>query len=314
MSPDLPKEHGEFPPYRVTVTNPSKSEPGVTLMTVRRRGGRAFGQDFATKYALLLGVDDKGRLVWYYRSPDRISGVEPLSNGNILYLTTDFRAIEIDMLGNVVASWYPVRRPQGPAEGMAVDALAFHYEIDELPNGDFLVMSAFQSTIENYYTSERDANAPRENQKVMGDEIIEFQRDGTVVWRWNTFDYLDPFRIGYETFTGYWPQRGFPETRDWSHGNGLYHDQKDNSILASFRFQEAIVKISRQSGQIKWILGEPNGWREDLRVKLMKADGDVKRFYHQHAPSLTADDSVLPFDNGNYGARPFDKPKDSAEI
>ncbi len=298
----LPSDRFERPPFKVTIAKSNECEPGVTLMTVRRTGRDA------TKYTLLLGMDPAGRVVWTYRSPDRISDVEPLRNGNILYMTTDFRVIEIDMLGNVVQAWYPARRPQGPAEGIAVDALAFHHEIDELPSGNLLALSASKRRIDNYYTSERDPNAPRKTQDVMGDEIVEFQRDGKVVWRWNAFDHLDPFRIGYETFTQYWPRRGFPETRDWTHGNGLYYNARDDSILVSLRFQEAIVKIDRATGEIKWILGEPSGWRDDLKAKLLEPRGNWRWFYHQHTPSLIGDDMLLLFDNGNYGARPFEPP------
>ena len=48
-------------------------------------------------------VDGGGAI---YQSDARISDVEPLRSGNILYLTTDFRAIEIDLLGNQVGKWY----------------------------------------------------------------------------------------------------------------------------------------------------------------------------------------------------------------
>ena len=37
-----------------------------------------------------------------------------------------------------------------------------------------------------------------------------------------------PFRIGYETFDGYWTRRGFPDVKaDFSHANGLVYDESD---------------------------------------------------------------------------------------
>jgi len=37
----------------------------------------------------------------------------------------------------------------------------------------------------------------------------------------------------------------------------LFHD---HSLLISMRHQDAILKIDRASGEIRWILGEPIGW------------------------------------------------------
>lgn len=82
--------------------------------------------------------------------------MEPLRNGNILYLTTDFRAIEIDLLGNPVGSWYAAQRPQGEADGIGIPTLSMHHEIDELANGNLLVMGTELREFDNWYTSETD--------------------------------------------------------------------------------------------------------------------------------------------------------------
>ena len=71
---------------------------------------------------------------------------------------------------------------------------------------------------------------------------------------------MDPYRIGYQTLNGYWKRRGWPDTEDWSHANGLEYVEKTNSILINFRIQSAIFNISRQTGEIIWIAGEPSGW------------------------------------------------------
>ena len=99
-----------------------------------------------------------------------------------------------------------------------------HHQPDALPNGNYLSLNAVPRRIEGYYTSETDAAAPRRDQWVMGDEVIEFNPQGEVLWRWNSFDHLDPFKIGYDTFWSYWWVRGFPQHLDWTHGNGVHHD------------------------------------------------------------------------------------------
>ena len=142
----------------------------------------------------------------------------------------------------------------------------------------------------------------------MGDHIVEFTRAGQVVWEWKALDHLDPYRIGYETFTQYWIRRSFPGARDWSHGNGFFHDERDNSLLVSFRMQDAVVKIDRKSGEIMWILGDHSGWPRRLHSKLLTPEGSMNWFYHQHMPQLTPEGTLLLFDNRTWSARPFAPP------
>lgn len=142
----------------------------------------------------------------------------------------------------------------------------------------------------------------------MGDVVTEFTRSGEVVWQWKTLDHLDPYRIGYETFTNYWINRGFPGARDWSHGNGFFHDERDDSLLISFRMQDAVVKIDRKTGEIVWILGDHSGWPLHLQQKLLTPQGEMAWFYHQHMPYLTERGTLILFDNRTWSARPFAPP------
>jgi arylsulfate sulfotransferase len=311
-TPPLPVEGNEFPPYQITVNQQDRIEPGITLLTIRRRiAGQGLTQaerQFNQGFGMLLALDAEGEVIWYYRFESRISDFEPLDNGHFVYLTQDYRLLEIDLLGNIVASWYAAGRPKGPAEGIPIETITLHHEVEVLPNGNFVVLGTERRAIDNYYTSETDPNAPRKTQNVMGDQIIEFQRDGQIVWRWNAFDHLEPFRIGYETFGNYWVRRGFPDTLDWSHANGLLYDELDDSLLISLRHQSAVLKIDRTSQKIQWILGDPEGWPKALQDKLLKPEGKMRWPYHQHAPNPTPHGTLLLVDNGNYQANPFKPP------
>ncbi|MEP7362878.1 MAG: aryl-sulfate sulfotransferase [Acidobacteriota bacterium] len=306
-TPALPTAEGEFPPIKVTVSQPNRMEPGYTLFSPRRSGR---DNAFSTSFGMLCMVDATGEPVWYFRTNSRISDLQPLRNGNLAFLTQDYRAVEIDMLGNVVHQWYASRRPAGPTTGTPIDTITFHHELDELPNGNLLVLSSEIREIDNYYTSETDPQAPRKRQKVMGDVVIEFTRDGKEVWRWNAFDYLDPFRIGYETFDGYWTRRGFPDVlADFSHSNGVVYDPTDDSILVNFRMIANVVKVDRKTKQIKWIMGDPKGLSPELQKKAFRLEpAGARWFYHQHAPTPTQRGTFMVFDNSNYRAFPFDKP------
>jgi arylsulfate sulfotransferase len=306
-TPPLPADPTRFPPIEVTINQSAELEPGFVLFNPRRRriGQARFGAGFG----MLLAVDYTGDVLWYYQSDSRISDFEKFANGNLFYVTQDYRIVETDWLGNTQNTWYAKGRPDGPYEGgIPVDTLTFHHEVDQLPSGNIIVLGSEIREVDNYYTSEYDKNAPRRRQPVMGDVIVEFNpATGETVWEWKAFDNMDPFRIGYEAFSGYWDRRGFPGAVDWSHANNLIYDASDDSIIVNFRYQAAAVKIDRATKEIKWILGEPGGW-DDLSGKLLKPIGDLRWPYHQHSPSPTPEGTVLIFDNGNYQARPFTPP------
>ena len=316
-APPLPADAAEFPPIEVKTAEPKQMEPGWTLLSIRRQrrgggggarggGGAPAGEPvFATGYGLILALDEQGEVRWYYRSANRTADVHRLRNGNIAYVTADHRLVEIDLLGNVKGDWYAARRPQGPGTSTAVDALTMHHSFEELPNGNFLIVSGELREIDNYYTSETDRSAPRKRQKVMGDQVIEFDRSGRVVWRWSAFDHLDPFRIGFLTINQYWVIRGFPDTLDWTHGNGVFHDARDDSILFNSRQQSAVIKIERPSGRVGWIFGEPGGWPEKFQPLLFQRAGVSEWPWHHHAPSLTPRGTLMVFNNGLYKTRPF---------
>ncbi len=319
-SPPLPDDVRLFPPMHVTVSQPERMEPGLTLVMARRRipgepteltpEQRAFN----INYGLMILLDAQGEVVWYLQTQARVADAIRLHNGNFLYLTTDFRLTEVDPLGNERQAWYASHRPQGSDDtAIPIEAQTLHHCIYELANGNFMAFTANAQEVPDFYTSEWDPNAPRQTQMVMGDTIIEFTREGEVVWRWNCFDYLDPYRIGYETLYTYWWVRGFPGQAGWTHGNSMWIDEEANTLLLCLRCQEAILKIDRHTGNIQWILGEPTDWPEALQSKLLKPIGPVQWPYHMHSPSITGDGIFLIFDNGLFQARPFTPPKAPAE-
>ena len=315
-TPALPSDRYRWPRFSVNTSNPEAMEPGFTILSVRRSvlerpQLRTPGQQrFMVGWGLLIGVDSSGDVVWYYESDERIAGIDRLGNGNIIFHLAGFRSKEIDMLGNTVNEWFAAERPQGqpsnsdaiPLEGMKT----LHHQPHEMPNGNFISFAANPRELENWYTSEYDPE-PRRTQTVMGDTIVEFTRAGEQVWSWNAFDHLDTNQIGYEAFDPYWTTRGFPDTWDWSHGNGVSYDARDDSVIASFKLLDAIVKIDRSSGDIVWIFGDHVGWAPRYRDKLLTPVGDDFRWpWHQHNPRWTHADTLLVFNNNRGQAKPFD--------
>ena len=295
-----------FPPIHVEST-PELMEPGVTLFPVRASGANlAFGSVF-------VAVDESGEVVWYRRFDSIGYGdIRRISNGDLLFIRDDATITEINMLGDIVREWHTTRK-QDPAPGsIPVNVPVFHHEVFEMDNGDFLVLSIDLREFENYPTSDSDPAAPLGTAVLAGDMVVEFSpADGAVVNEWRLLNLLDPYRIGYDSLGPFW-NTVFPEieggVKDWGHANAVIQDPSDDSIIVSLRHQDAVVKFSRQTGQIIWILGTHNNW-DPVRFGsfLLNPVGDPFLFqYHQHAPEVTEAGTILLYDNGNYKATPFD--------
>lgn len=275
---------------------------GITLLNPRIRANDFDG----SKFGMLATIDSLGEIVWYYRCNSRISDFNFHPNKRISYMTADHRFVEIDLLGNIITSWYASERPDGPVDNsIPIKSLTFHHDAMLLPNGNYLILGTDINEVDNYYTSDIDINAPRKRQKVMGDVIIEFTPDGEIVWQWNAFDHLDPMRIGYNTFIGYRFSRGYPGVLDWTHSNTVLYDSTDNTVILNSRYLSSLIKIYR-NGSIKWIFGEPSGLSQELIKKSIKPiKGDW--FWYQHSISFTPNGSILIFNNNLIRARPFNE-------
>ena len=301
----------EWPEIDVQVAEPDRMEPGVLFLSVRRRTpGRGHWltkqqMQFATHWGRIVALDPKGEVIWWYESDSRTAGIDRLSNGNIMMHRANFSTLEIDMLGYVVGEYYAQKRPQGPSnnpDAIAIkDFQTLHHQPHQMPNGDYLAFAANAFEVKDYYSSDTDPNAPREDAQVMADIVVQFNAKGEQVWTWNTIDYLYPFRIGRDTFWSYWWTRGFPNARDWTHANGLSYDKSDDSVLISLRNQSAVLKVDRKTKEIKWILGNHQNWPERLQNKLLTPVGKLRWQAYQHNPRVTPQGTVIMFDNRAHG-------------
>ncbi|MDA0241305.1 MAG: aryl-sulfate sulfotransferase [Proteobacteria bacterium] len=320
-TPPLPENPREMPNIELVTSKADEMAPGWTILSIRRRPiTRAIWMtqkqfEFQNRWSLLVILDEEGEVVWYYRADSRIAGVHRLQNGNLFYHHVNFRSIEMDLCGNVVKRFHATNRPFGPVENsIGIEAQSLHHQPHEMPNGNYLALTANAREIENYYTSETDPDAPRATQKVVGDNIVEFTPDGEIIWSWNTFDHLDVMRICYHLFVAYWHTRGFPKHLDWSHGNGVTYDEHDDSIMVSLRHQDAIIKIDKKTKEIVWILGDHTGWKSPQKEKLLTPTHDLRWHYHGHNPRVTGPNRFVMYDNGICRAMPFHDPeKEPAE-
>ena len=270
-----------FPKIGVFQSDPSRMEPGYLLLDKTRRPLAPAGE-----YAMIL--DRQGEVRWY-SSTASYDGMRQLPNGRLLLLDTS----ELDLLGNII-------RPRT----LDVPGLFLHHDMYPMQNGHFLSLTLEKVVIPNYPTSETDPDAPRQTVEVSSDAVVEFGPDGSLLNTWHLHEMLDPTRIAYDS-----TKPGFPlfDSPDWSHSNAVFHDPTDDSILVSLRHQDAVIKFSRATGQLIWILGPHNNWGPAFQPYLLKPVGTPFEWqYHQHAMRTTPYGTLILFDNGNYRTSPFD--------
>lgn len=104
---------------------------------------------------------------------------------------------------------------------------------------------------------------------------------------------------------------GSQDTHDWFHNNSVWYDKKTNSLTFSGRHQDAIINIDYDSGKLNWVIGDPEGWPEELVKKyFFKPVGDLSKFdwqYEQHSAVVLPDGDVMCFDNGHWRSKVKEK-------
>ncbi len=301
LTPPLP---ADFPPLHTTVALTPSMEPGVTLF-----GASGSGTGGSRSYVLIL--DEHGEVIWFHRPPDQVGDLRQLRNGNLLYIHGDAGLREIDLLGNEQAQWWASNLdPAAPPGAIPLPIDTLHHEVYELPEGyagDFMALSTELRVLPDYPASELDPTQTVPFANVVGDVVVEFQRDGTIVREWRLLDILDPYRVSYDSLGGFWNSAYGLTTADWSHGNAVIPSPFDDSFIVCLRHQDALVKIDGATGALDWILGDPGRWFLPWASALLDLKGESSTWsYHAHSPMITAEGRLLLFDNGVYRAIPPD--------
>jgi len=299
-----------FPPVDVRLSRPAAMEPGLTMITF----GRTINQEFDAEFGLFLAIDAQGDVVWWYESDHELDEPRRLPNGNLLYQDWRTNVVEIDMLGNIVNRWHATGTKKPIPEGaIPVATNSFHHDVLEMPSGNILALSTEARAFENYPASEENPEEPWAPGTVIGDVLVEFQRDGTKVREWKFFDLLDAYRIGYNSLNKGFYRDVYSELLedsgfDWAHTNTVVYDEAADSVIVSVKHQSTIMKLNLGSGEIEWLLGDPIGWNEPWSDLLLEPIGDVTWSYQHHAPDFTPDGTLLVFDNGAFRTIPPEPP------
>ena len=102
------------------------------------------------------------------------------------------------------------------------------------------------------------------------------------------------------------PGSGSQTEEDWSHNNAVWYDKKTNSLTFSGRHEDAVINLDFETGELNWIIGDPENWPQEYVDKYFftpVGDGEFDWQYEQHACVVLPDGDIMLFDNGHYRAK-----------
>ncbi len=270
----------------VTVANTSQMVDGFTY-GIREGGG---------SYA----IDANGDIRWYTTIEISTMPIKRLANGNIISGSSTLvegesvaaSLFEFDMLGRVYNEYL---------------IYGVHHEVVELSNGDLLVAASVGDTVEDYIV-----RLDRTTGEIVQDwdfhDILDMEYLSDESWQYHIYN-NQTLNNPTKTETAKWNTVYSRSANDWFHNNALYYNEEENTIMASGRMKDAIVKFDADTGEVIWILADPNvEWAQTTYAdKMLTPIGeDFEYAYGQHAITMTDDGDILLFDNGNYRSKEYD--------
>ena len=218
-------------------------------------------------------IDTDGALRWVG------TGGIPVGNpaiffDNAVYLSSGHQLFRIDLDGTVtfVGDYYS-----------SLGITNFHHNIDRGKVG--IILDANTTT---YFNSTN----------------IEVDASGRVLKTWNLANIISTAM----TAGGDDPsQFVYPTPTDWFHNNGVTYNRADDSLIISSR-ENFLICLDYNTSAIKWILGDPTKkWYQFPSLRkfaLTLAPGSLPPI-GQHAPSITFDQGLMVFDNGQQSDFPI---------
>jgi arylsulfate sulfotransferase len=288
----------------LTLAIPAISSLDVPTYKVMQQSGLSLSDGIILHSPLAqhtVATDLNGNPVWYY--PETISYLTRPEPGGFffgiyedVYSDASKQTIrKFDLAGNTILETNAARVSEQLAALGKRSITAFHHEVQSLSEGSILALASTEQILTNV----QGAGAV----DVIGDMIIVLDSNLQVLWTWDAFDHLNPYRSATLGETCYGPGAGCPPfhlarwARDWLHGNSLQLTP-DGSILYSSRHQDWLIKIDYRNGNgtgaILWRLGKDGDFN-------INSNDPSPWFSHQHdARFELGDNSILTvFDNGN---------------
>ena len=223
-----------------------------------------------TSKADALACDYAGDVRWYL-TINVCFDLKRLSNGHLLVGTDRLIRLPYYVSGTyemgVHGKIYKEYRIPG----------GYHHDTFELEDGNILML-----------TQMPDADT-------VEDVLALVERDtGKILRLWN-YKKLLPYQC-----TSTYSDTG--TAHDWFHNNAVWYDKATDSITLSGRHEDAVINIDFVTGDLNWIIGDPQGWPEEYVKKyFFKPVGEPFEWsYEQHGAVVCPGGDGMLVDNVRY--------------
>ncbi|WP_136806744.1 aryl-sulfate sulfotransferase [Desulfosediminicola flagellatus] len=225
------------------------------------------GKNLPTAY------DYKGNVRWLL-TENTMFDIKRAANGNLLTGSSRFCRMPYNATGlielDMLGKLYKEYRLPGN----------YHHDQFEMEDGNLLILT------QDFHTDTVEDMC-----------VLVDRNSGEILKTWDYKDVIPQDVAG----------SGSQDAPDWFHNNAVWYDKLTNSLSLSGRHQDAIINLDFDSGKLNWIVGDPEGWPQELVDKYFFTPvGDVDNFdwqYEQHACVITPEGDVMCFDNGQYRAK-----------
>jgi arylsulfate sulfotransferase len=245
--------------------NPTKIQPRTNSTTLSY--DYIFDRSACGDYSPVI-LDSDGALRWVSPVPtlNALFAASTFSD-NAVYKTQGSQLVRIELDGTVLVV----------ADYSNIGAVHFHHNIDPGKTGLLL---------------EPDTTAYFES------IIIEVDKDDGHILK--TFNFANIISAAMLAGGDDPSQFVSPAPTDWFHENGAAYNRADNSLVVSSR-ENFVICVDYNTTAIKWILGDPTKqWYQfpSLRKFAIGVAPGTTAPIGEHAPSITYDQGLLLFDNG----------------
>ena len=265
-------------------------------------------------------IDTRGRVIREWLSTLRPgTGVQLRANGNLLRAGSSGRAFfpfagvggtveEFDWEGNIVWSFELANQQQ-----------TLHHDIEELPNGNVLMIAWERISEADALAAGRDPSLLPEHE-LWPDKVIEVDRSGQIVWEWRAWNHIvqdfDPTKPNYGRPVDHPGRIDLNHVinggeADWHHSNGLdYNPQLDQVMISVRSYDELwIIDHSTTAQEAATSSGGRSGRGGELLYRWGNPEAygaggpSDRRLYRQHdaqwiKPGLPGEGNILVFNNG----------------
>ncbi|MDG1482529.1 MAG: aryl-sulfate sulfotransferase [Myxococcota bacterium] len=265
----LAVETGALPPglsdYEVSVSAAGQSEATHWMGMLLQSS--EFGYDGTP-----IIIDRAGRIVWYHTLNEGSSAIQlerQLGTNDVLINLLNLKPEQGEE---------PTALLRIAMDGERVSALPAehsHHAFAQPEPGVVAYLAYDERTVDEY-----DAT-------VVGDLLIETDAHGEETVLFSTWDALDvsPEEVADSD----------EERLDWTHANGLFYWAEHDSYLMSLHNLSLVLEISRATGEVMATIGEGGDFTFP--------DGPEAIFYQQHHPTVTAEGTLMLFDNHTLGGQ-----------